>query len=38
MNFMSFGGLSQDKVLRSMKLFAEEVMPQLADDKSPAAV
>ncbi len=27
-NFMWFGGLTQEKVLRNMKLFAEEVMPE----------
>ena len=28
MNFMWFGGIAQDKVLRNMTLFAKEVMPQ----------
>jgi alkanesulfonate monooxygenase SsuD/methylene tetrahydromethanopterin reductase-like flavin-dependent oxidoreductase (luciferase family) len=28
MNFMWFGGIAQDKVLRNMTLFAREVMPQ----------
>lgn len=27
MNFMSFGGMSQEKALRNMELFAKEVMP-----------
>ena len=32
--WMNFGGLPHDAVLRSMRLFAEEVMPKL---RAPAA-
>ena len=36
MNFMGFGGLSQEKVLRNMRLFAEEVMPRFKQPERPA--
>ena len=36
-NFMSVGGLSQEKVLRNMRLFAEEVMPRFRSAEDPAA-
>ena len=36
MNFMGFGGLSQEKVLRNMRLFAEEVMPRFKQPARPA--
>ena len=36
-NFMSVGGLSQEKVLRNMRLFAEEVMPRFRDAERPVA-
>ena len=35
-NFMSAGGLSQEKVLRNMRLFAEEVMPHFKERERPA--
>ena len=36
MNFMGFGGLPQEKVLRNMRLFAEEVMPRFKESDRPA--
>lgn len=36
MNFMAFGGLSHEKVMRNMELFAREVMPQFREASVPA--
>ena len=33
MNFMWFGGLSHEKAMRNMELFAREVMPLLAANR-----
>ena len=33
--FMSFGGLSQEKALRNMELFATEVMPRFKESREP---
>ena len=32
MNFMWFGGISHEKAVRNMELFAREVMPRLRDE------
>jgi len=37
MNFMWFGGISHEKAMRNMKLFAEEVMPKFRDDAKGSA-
>jgi hypothetical protein len=34
---MRIGGLQHDKVVRSMKLFAEEVMPELREEETRLA-
>jgi alkanesulfonate monooxygenase SsuD/methylene tetrahydromethanopterin reductase-like flavin-dependent oxidoreductase (luciferase family) len=34
MNFMWFGGISHEKAMRNMELFAREVVPRLRDDSS----
>ena len=31
MNFMWFGGMSHEKAMRNMELFAKEVMPRFAE-------
>jgi alkanesulfonate monooxygenase SsuD/methylene tetrahydromethanopterin reductase-like flavin-dependent oxidoreductase (luciferase family) len=38
MNFMWFGGLSHEKAMRNMELFAQEVMPKFQDEAAPVAV
>ena len=35
--WMNFGGLPQDKIRRSMELFATEVMPHFRDSVAPAS-
>ncbi|MGI9657355.1 MAG: LLM class flavin-dependent oxidoreductase [Gaiellaceae bacterium] len=38
MNFMWFGGISHEKAMRNMELFAREVMPRLAADRAAEPV